>query len=89
MRYAGEEHTISQRSQGAQPEKPPADVCIPLCVLRNGRQIPIRDFSQMKPYDELLFAVPLAQFRPAREALERSVVVEDQRLGRRPERIGR
>jgi Trk K+ transport system NAD-binding subunit len=74
VRYAGEDHTISQRSQGAQPEKPPADVCVPLCVLRNGQQITIREFSQMKPFDELLFAVPLAQFRPGGEALERPVV---------------
>jgi Trk K+ transport system NAD-binding subunit len=65
VRYAGEDHTISQRSQGAHPEKPPADVCIPLYVWRRGQQIPIREFGQMKPYDELLFAVPLAQFRPA------------------------
>jgi Trk K+ transport system NAD-binding subunit len=65
VRYAGEDHTISQRSQSAVPEKPPADVCIPLCVWRNGEQITIRDFGQMRPYDELLFAVPLGQFRPA------------------------
>jgi hypothetical protein len=89
VRCAGEDHTISQRSQGAQPEKPPADVCIPLCVLRNGHQIPIREFSQMKPYDELLLAVPLAQFRPARESLERSAVAEDHRLSDRSERVGR
>jgi Trk K+ transport system NAD-binding subunit len=65
VNVAGEDHTISQRSQSAVPEKPPADVCIPLCVWRNGQQIAIRDFGQMKPYDELLFAVPLGQFRPA------------------------
>ena len=68
VRYAGEDHTISQRSQTAQPEKPPADVCIPLCVWRNGQQIPIREFGQMKPYDELLFAVPLAQLKPGADA---------------------
>jgi Trk K+ transport system NAD-binding subunit len=65
VRYAGEDHTISQRSQGFVPQKPPAEVCIPLCVWRNGQQVTIRDFDQMKPYDELLFAVPLGQFRPA------------------------
>jgi Trk K+ transport system NAD-binding subunit len=65
VRYSGEDHTISQRTQGAVPEKPPADVCIPLCVWRNGREIAIREFGQMKPYDELLFAVPLDQFRHA------------------------
>jgi hypothetical protein len=65
VRYAGEDHTISQRSQTAQPVKPPADVCIPLCVWRDGRTVNIRDFSQMKPYDELLFVVPLGQFRAA------------------------
>ena len=63
VRYAGEDHTISQRSQGLMPQKPPADVCIPLCVWRNGLVVFIREFEQMKPYDELLFAVPLGQFR--------------------------
>jgi Trk K+ transport system NAD-binding subunit len=63
VHYAGEDHTISQRSQGAVPEKPPADICTPLCVWRNGQYVTIREFYQMKPYDELLFAVPLGQFR--------------------------
>jgi Trk K+ transport system NAD-binding subunit len=63
VRYSGEDHTISQRTQTAVPEKPPAEICIPLCVWRNGHEITIREFSQMKPYDELLFAVPLEQFR--------------------------
>lgn len=63
VRYADEDHTISQRTQGAVPEKPPADLCIPLCVWRDGEHLTIRDFEQMKPYDELLFAVPLGQFR--------------------------
>jgi Trk K+ transport system NAD-binding subunit len=63
VRYANEDHTISQRTQGFVPEKPPAEVCIPLCVWRDGEQITIREFAQMKPYDELLFAVPLGQFR--------------------------
>jgi Trk K+ transport system NAD-binding subunit len=69
VHYGGEDHTISQRTQTAVPEKPPADVCVPLCVWRHGKQIAIREFDQMKPYDELLFAVPLGQFRsPARDA---------------------
>jgi len=69
VHYGGEDHTISQRTQTAVPEKPPADVCVPLCVWRYGKQIAIREFDQMKPYDELLFAVPLGQFRsPARDA---------------------
>jgi Trk K+ transport system NAD-binding subunit len=63
VHYSGEDHTVSQRSQGAVPEKPPADICTPLCVWRNGQYVTIREFYQMKPYDELLFAVPLGQFR--------------------------
>lgn len=63
-RYASEDHTISQRTQTAVPEKPPADVCVPLCVWRNGQLVAIRESEQMKPYDELLFTVPLGQFRP-------------------------
>lgn len=63
VHYGGEDHTISQRSQGAVPEKPPADICTPLCVWRGGQYVIIREFYQMKPYDELLFAVPLGQFR--------------------------
>ncbi len=64
VRYAGEDHTISQRSQGAVPEKPPAEVCVPLCVWRGGQLLAVREFTEMRPYDELLFVVPLGQFRP-------------------------
>jgi hypothetical protein len=63
--YAGEEHTISQRTQGDVPAKPPADVCFPLCVSRGRELVTIREFEQMKPHDILLFAVPLGQFRHA------------------------
>ena len=63
VRFAGEEHTIGQRAQGEVPQRPPARVCVPLCVWRNGSLVYIRDFSQMQPYDELLFTVPLSQFR--------------------------
>jgi Trk K+ transport system NAD-binding subunit len=66
VRYGGEDHTISQRTQTARPEKPPAEVCLPLCVWRDGALALIRDFAAMKPYDVLLFAVPLGQFRAAR-----------------------
>jgi hypothetical protein len=38
-------------------------VCTPLCVWRDRQLLHIRDFAEMKPYDQLLFAVPLGQFR--------------------------
>lgn len=63
--FAGDDHTIAQRRQGAKPEKPPAEACTALCVWRNGQALNIRDFSEMEPGDELLFIVPLGQFRPA------------------------
>jgi voltage-gated potassium channel Kch len=65
VRYGGEEHTISQRAQTERPEKPPAEVCLPLCVWRDGGLVFLREFERMKPYDVLLFTVPLGQFRPA------------------------
>jgi hypothetical protein len=63
VRYGNEDHTISQRAQGEVPAKPPADVCTPLCVWRSDALVFIRDFSEMQPYDEVLFVVPLGQFR--------------------------
>jgi hypothetical protein len=65
VRYGGEDHTISQRTQSAVPARPPADVCTPLCVWRAGALVFIRDFAHMQPYDEVLFVVPLGQFRVA------------------------
>jgi Trk K+ transport system NAD-binding subunit len=64
VRFSGEDHTIGQRLQGEIPEKPPAEICTPLCVWRSGSVILIRDFAEMKAGDELLFTVPLGQFRP-------------------------
>jgi Trk K+ transport system NAD-binding subunit len=61
--YAHEDHTIGQRSQGEIPQKPPAEICAPLCVWRDEQVVYIRDFAEMKPYDQLLFVVPLSQFR--------------------------
>lgn len=63
VHYASDDHTIGQRRQGSVPEKPPAEVCTPLCVWRDGALVMIGDFAEMKPYDELLFVVPLGQFR--------------------------
>jgi Trk K+ transport system NAD-binding subunit len=63
VRFGNDDHTISQRTQGATPEKPPADVCEPLSVWRNGALHFIRSFDEMQPYDEVLFVVPLGQFR--------------------------
>jgi Trk K+ transport system NAD-binding subunit len=63
VRYADDDHTIGQRRQGVVPERPPAEVCTPLCVWRDGELVMIRDFAEMKGYDDLLFVVPLGQFR--------------------------
>lgn len=68
IHFAAEEYTIGQRKQGAVPERPPARICTPLCVLRDGAIVYIRDFELMKPYDEVLFVVPLSQFRGALES---------------------
>ena len=61
--FAHEDHTIGQRRQGEVPQKPPAEICTPLCVWRDEQVTYIRDFAEMKPYDQLLFVVPLSQFR--------------------------
>jgi len=63
VRFAKDDHTIGQRPQGATPQKPPAEICTPLCVWRKGLMVQIRQFAQMEPYDDLLFIVPLSQFR--------------------------
>jgi Trk K+ transport system NAD-binding subunit len=64
VRYAGTEHGVGQRSQGATPQTPSAAYSVPLCVWRGGQLHVIRDFSDMKPFDELLFLVPLRAGRP-------------------------
>jgi Trk K+ transport system NAD-binding subunit len=63
VQFAGDDHTIGQRRQGELPQKPPAEVCVPLCVWRGGQVMFIRDFAEMQGYDDLLFTVPLGQFR--------------------------
>jgi Trk K+ transport system NAD-binding subunit len=80
VRYGGEDHTISQRSQGTTPEKPPAEICTPLCVWRAGALVFLRSFSDMQPHDDLLFAVPLAQFRPGSPAPATAIAEAEQLL---------
>ena len=67
--FDNEEYTVGERLQGAVPAPPPADLCIPLYVWREGALIPLHDFSEMKPYDRLLFIVPLSQFRGREQAI--------------------
>jgi len=66
--FDNEEYNVSERLQGAVPAPPPANLCIPLYVWREGSLVPLHDFSEMKPYDELLFIVPLSQFRSPERA---------------------
>ena len=61
--FHNEEYNVGERLQGAVPAPPTADLCIPLYVWREDALIPLHDFSEMKPYDRLLFIVPLSQFR--------------------------
>ena len=61
--FENEEYNVGERLQGAVPTPPPADLCIPLYVWREDALIALHDFSEMKPYDRLLFIVPLSQFR--------------------------
>jgi len=67
--FDNEEYNVGERLQGAVPAPPPADLCIPLYVWREGALIPLHDFSEMKPYDRLLFIVPLSQFRGREQAV--------------------
>jgi len=61
--FDNEDYNVGERLQGAIPAPPPANFCIPLYVWREGNLIPLHDFAEMKPYDRLLFIVPLSQFR--------------------------
>lgn len=68
VHFAGDDFTIGQRDQGQIPERPPARLCTALCVWRNGELVYLSDFEAMKPFDRVLFVVPLSQFRDARES---------------------
>jgi len=61
--FDNEDYNVGERLQGAIPAPPPANFCIPLYVWREANLIPLHDFAEMKPYDRLLFIVPLSQFR--------------------------
>jgi Trk K+ transport system NAD-binding subunit len=63
VRFASEDFTIGQRQQGEKTVRPPADVIATLCVWRQGSLLMLREFEEVQPFDLLLFAVPLAQFR--------------------------
>lgn len=66
--FGDEDYNVGERLQGAVPAPPPANFCIPLYVWREGNLVPLHDFAEMKPYDRLLFIVPLSQFRTAAPA---------------------
>jgi len=61
--YGDETYNVGERQQGEVPAPPPAQDCIPLCVWRGGTLVLIQDFAEMKPFDRLLFLVPLSQFK--------------------------
>jgi Trk K+ transport system NAD-binding subunit len=61
--YGDETYNVGERLQGEVPQPPPAQDCIPLCVWRGENLVLIKDFAQMKPFDRLLFLVPLSQFK--------------------------
>jgi voltage-gated potassium channel Kch len=61
--YGHETYNVGERLQGEVPQPPPAQNCMPLCVWRSGELVLIDDFDHMKPYDRLLFLVPLSQFK--------------------------
>ncbi|MBV8727391.1 MAG: NAD-binding protein [Candidatus Eremiobacteraeota bacterium] len=69
VEFYNEEYNVGERLQGAVPAPPPADFCIPLYVWREDTLIPLHDFAEMKPYDRLLFIVPLSQFRGREQAV--------------------
>jgi Trk K+ transport system NAD-binding subunit len=45
VRYANEDYTVGQRTQGAVPQRPPADDCTALCVFRERRVHMIHEFD--------------------------------------------
>jgi Trk K+ transport system NAD-binding subunit len=66
--YGNETFNVGERLQGEVPQPPPAQNCLPLCVWREGQLVLINDFDAMKPFDRLLFLVPLSQFKAKPEA---------------------
>lgn len=73
--YGEETYNVGERQQGEVPAPPPAQDCIPLCVWRGESLVLIKDFEEMKPFDRLLFLVPLSQFKaksPATSSTETS-----------------
>jgi hypothetical protein len=68
-------YSVAERSQGKEPQPPPAQDCIPLGVWRNGAFLHIDTFEEMKPFDRLLFLVPLSQFKSGLPQNEEAVAV--------------
>jgi Trk K+ transport system NAD-binding subunit len=63
IRIGAEEYNVGERLQNERPQPPPAEDCIPLGVWRKGGFCHIDAFSEMEPFDRLLFLVPLSQFK--------------------------
>lgn len=63
--FGDDSYNVGERLQGEVPQPPPAEDCIPLGVWRNRAFLHIDAFTEMEPYDRLLFLVPLSQFKPS------------------------
>ena len=64
--FDDETYSIAERPQRDYVRVPPVRGSLPLFVEREGNLVPVRDFGEVRPFDRLLYLVPLSQFRGAR-----------------------
>jgi len=74
VRFAEVDYGIGERHNGAEPSHFPGPQCVPLRVWRDKRLVTIRDFSNVKPFDTLLYLEPLTQAYDAVEAQEHETI---------------
>ncbi|HZZ65873.1 MAG TPA: hypothetical protein VFE17_10270 [Candidatus Baltobacteraceae bacterium] len=63
IQFAGETFNIGERDRST--GMPRAQGTIVLYAWRGGELFPVRDFTESRPGDRLLYIVPLSQFRAA------------------------
>jgi Trk K+ transport system NAD-binding subunit len=66
IRIGDDDYNLAEQPQDQEPQRPSAQDCIALGVWRNGAFLHIDAFEEMKPFDRVLFLVPLSQFKSGR-----------------------
>jgi hypothetical protein len=76
IRLGDERFNLAEQVQGEEPQPPSAQDCIALGVWRNGVFLHIDGFEAMRPFDRVLFLVPLSQFKSGLAQNVAAVAVE-------------